>query len=118
MSSRIDFGQHSPRRIFAIGLAVVLTTVLGGMVWHFYSTPPQLQASPEAAKTLDAMFTALTSRNPDNLSACMERIEQYNRDGKLATGAAAELRACNDLATSGAWEQAAKRLYWIIYEQR
>lgn len=60
----------------------------------------------QAAKTLDAMFTALTARDGNNLSACMERIEQYSQEGKLEAKAAAELRACSDLATSGSWEQA------------
>ncbi len=118
MPSRSDANHLSPARIFLIGLAAVIVVLLAGVAWHWYSTPPQLQASPEAAKTLDAMFTALTSRNPDNLSACMQRIEQYSHEGKLSASAAAELRACHELATGDAWEQAAKRLYWIIYEQR
>ncbi len=117
MHSRTQASQHGPLRIFLIGLAAVLVVLLGGVAWHYYSTPPQLQASPAAAKTLDAMFTALTARNPDKLSACMERIEAYRQDGQLDARAVAELRTCHDLATSGSWEQAAKRLYWIIYEQ-
>lgn len=118
MPSRTDASQFSPLRLFIIGLAAVVVLLLGGKAWHYYSMPPQLHASPEAAKTLDAMFTALTSRNPDNLSACMACIDQYRQDGKLDAKAAAELRVCNDLATSGSWEQAAKRLYWVIYQQR
>lgn len=118
MLSSSEAGQHGPVRVLLIGLAAVLVALLGGLAWHYYSTPPSLQASPEAAKTLDAMFTALTARNPDNLSACMERIEQYSQDGQLAAKAVAELRTCHNLATSGSWEQAAKRLYWIIYAQR
>lgn len=117
MPSKTDIRQNGPVRIFSIGLAIALV-LLGGLAWHYYSTPPQLNASPEAAKTLDAMFTALTARDRDSLSACMQRIERYSRGGKLDARAATELRACSDLATSGSWEQAAKRLYWVIYEQR
>lgn len=117
MPSKTVIRQTGPVRIFSIGLVIVLV-LLGGLAWHYYSTPPQLNASPEAAKTLDAMFTALTARDRDSLSACMQRIEQYSLGGKLDARAAAELRVCSDLATSGSWEQAAKRLYWVIYEQR
>lgn len=118
MPSRTHASQPRPARLFFIGSGTAAILLLGGWAWHYYSTPPPLQASPQAAKTLDAMFTALTSRDQKNLSACIERIEQYSQQGMLATRAAAELRSCNDLATAGSWEQAAERLYWVIYEQR
>ena len=105
----------SRKYLFAFAFAVVL---LGGFqAWRWYSTPPQLQASPEARKTLDAFFTALTARDKAKLATCMNRIEVHFAEGKLSPKATNELRNCHKLAIADSWEQAAKRLYWIIYEQ-
>jgi predicted negative regulator of RcsB-dependent stress response len=117
MVSKSNSARSSASRsyLFAFAFAVIL---LGGyQAWRFYSTPPQLQASPDAKKTLDALFTALTSRDKAKLATCMERIEVHFADGKLSQKAANELRNCHKLAGAGSWEQAAKRLYWIIFEQ-
>lgn len=116
MSSRSTAFQNSPAR-YSIGIALVVVLVVGYQAWRYYSMPPKLQASSEATKTLDAMFTALTARDSTKLAACMDRIEQHFAAGKLGRKATAQLRYCAELASEGSWEQAAKHLYWMVYEQ-
>ncbi|MEO8270756.1 MAG: hypothetical protein ABI557_13615 [Aureliella sp.] len=102
---------------YSIGIALVVVLFVGYQAWRYYSVPPKLQASEEATKNLDAMFTALTARDSTRLAACMERIEEHVAAGKLSRKATADLRYCAELARNGSWEQAAKHLYWMVYEQ-
>ena len=114
-NSKTTGNSSSRNYLFAFAFAVVL---FGGyQAWRWYATPPQLEASPEARKTLDALFTALTARDKAKLATCLERIEVHFAEGKLSQKATNEVRFCHKLANAGSWEQAAKRLYWIIFEQ-
>jgi predicted negative regulator of RcsB-dependent stress response len=117
MLSKTPANQTRSTRYYLFGILMALVLFGGYQLWRYYSRPPRLQASAEATKTLDALFTALTSRDSAQLAACMERIETHFSAGKLGYNATAELRYCNELANAGSWEQAAKRLYWVVYEQ-
>lgn len=116
MLSKSTAIQNNPAR-YAIGITVVVVLLVGYQAWRYYSLPPALQATAEATKTLDAMFTALTVRDSVRLAACMERVEEYSSAGKLGRKATAHLRYCAELANKGSWEEAAKHLYWMVYEQ-
>ncbi len=101
--------------LWALLLAVLLFS--GYQTWRWYSTPPNLGASSEAKKTLDGLFTALTAHDEAKLATCMERIEVHFAEGKLSEKAVNELRNCSKMAKADSWDKAAKRLYWIIFEQ-
>ena len=119
MSSRTARHQENSLRSYTVVVALIGVVLFGGwLAWRYYTVPPQLQASAAATKTLDALFTALTARDSVKLKACMERIEGHSAAGHIGTKGLAEVRHCSQLAEKGAWEEAAKRLYWIVYDQR
>ena len=109
--------QNKSGRNLLITLAFVVVLFGGYQAWRWYSTPPALLASPEAKKTLDGLFTALTSRDEIKLATCMKRIEVQFAEGKLSEKAVNEARSCCKMAQADSWEKAAKRLYWLIFEQ-
>jgi hypothetical protein len=117
MASKSNQLENRSRRKYFAAFAIAAVLFGGYQAWRFYSIPPQLGESPQARKTLDALFTALTARDTAKLTTCMERIEVHFAEGKLSEKATNELRICHGLAKSDSWEKAAKRLYWIIYEQ-
>ena len=115
-TTRSSSGRNSGRN-YLIAFAFIAVLLGGYQTWRWYSTPPHLGASPEAKKTLDGLFTALTARDEAKLATCMERIEVHFAEGKLSEKAINELRTCCQMAKADSWEKAAKRLYWIIFEQ-
>ncbi len=119
MSNKMVSRPVSNLRGYVVMAGLLGIVLLGGwLAWRYYTLPPELQATAEASKTLDAMFTALTARDSRKLKVCMERIEGHATAGRLSEKGMTEVRHCSQLADSGAWEEAAKRLYWIVYEQR
>lgn len=116
MSSNSAEVQSNAMR-YALVIGVIVGLLVGYQAWRYFSTPPKLQASADALKTLDAMFTALTARDSAKLAACMIRIEQHFAAGKLGRKATDQLRYCAELANKDSWDNAAKHLYWMIYKQ-
>ncbi len=99
------------------GAALALCLVGGFQVWRWYSAPPRMAASAEAKKSLDGLFTAITTRDSAKLATCMERIEVHFSEGRLSENAVNEVRTCCKMAQSDSWDKAAERLYWLIFEQ-
>lgn len=116
MSSKSSVIRHNSLQ-YALGIGVIVGLLVGYQAWSYYSTPPKLQASVDATKTLDSMFTALTARDSAKLAACMIRIEQHFAAGKLGRKATDQLRYCAELGNKGSWDKAAKHLYWMICKQ-
>jgi hypothetical protein len=69
-------------------------------------------------KSVDALFTAVTSRHAQRLSQCKERLGVYRAEGRLPAAAAEFLEDVIRRAESGGWESAARRLYRFIEHQR
>lgn len=80
--------------------------------------PPQLSDDPATFDTVDALFTALTTRDNQRLSDCAQRLEQAQQAGQLPAAAAARLTSIIEEAKAGKWEPAAKRLYQFMYGQQ
>lgn len=70
-----------------------------------------------ARKTLDGLFTSLTARDDAKLATCLQRIEVHFAAGQLSEQALNEVRKCGKMVEAVSWEEAAKRLYWMIFEQ-
>jgi hypothetical protein len=83
-----------------------------------FKAPPQIGMDEEAFATVDALFTALTSRDESRLDVCEERLLALREAQRLPATAADYLDAVIDQARSGQWEPAAKRLYDFMYRQR
>jgi CRISPR/Cas system-associated endonuclease Cas1 len=47
----------------------------------------------------------------------MQRIEVHFAAGQLSEQALNEVRKCGKMSEAVSWEEAAERLYWMIFEQ-
>jgi hypothetical protein len=84
----------------------------------YLNRPPQMGTSEEAFNTVDALYTAVRSRDEKRLGECEQRLHGYRDAGKLPPAAAASLDAIIQRARSGGWEGAARQLYDFMYAQR
>jgi hypothetical protein len=93
--------------------------VVGGIILLAYlNRPPQMGTSEEVFTTVDALYTAVRSRDEKRLGECEQRLHGYRDAGKLPAAAASSLDAIIQRARSGAWEGAARQLYDFMYAQR
>ena len=100
-----------------------LAAVAGGFVltlcwWFWWARPPQIGNSQEAVKTVDALFTAFTSKDPKRLADCEKRLHTLKDDGKLPDSAAKYLDGLIAKARTGNWRGAAEKLYGFMKAQR
>jgi hypothetical protein len=94
--------------------AVVAVVVL----FQNLRSPPQIGTDEEVFATVDALFTALTSRDDNRLDDCEERLLAYREADQMPAHAADYLDAVIEQARSGQWEPAARRLYDFMFGQR
>ena len=92
---------------------ILLTTLLGGC-----GRPPQIGADPAAFKTVDALYTAVSLREPDLLSRTDRSLGDLRASGKLPESAARSLDAIIAEARAGGWESAQARLGRFMRGQR
>jgi hypothetical protein len=106
------------RRPLTIAAGIAALAVAGWMIWN--NLPPaQLDLGDEQVfNTVDALFTALTSRDEKRLSDCERRIRAFNDDGKISESVDASLTAIIQQAEDGQWEPASKKLYDFMLGQR
>jgi hypothetical protein len=72
----------------------------------------------EAAKSVDALFTAVTARDDDLLDRCEERLRSHRDSGTLRPEAWYYLDGIIRQARAGSREAAAERLYGFMKAQR
>jgi len=114
----MDSSDNSGKsRLFVALCGVSAIAVLAFYFWNM-RTPPQLGTDEEVFNTVDALFTALTSRDHDRLDDCERRLLAYRESGKLAAHPARLLDEVIQQARAENWEAAAKRLYVFMYGQR
>ena len=106
------------RREWLIGAAgVVAALILVMIVWRMLP-PPQMKTDEEVFKTVDALFTAVTSRDMARLDECEQRLRTYQTEGRTSPAVASRLDAIVKQARNREWEPAAKKLYTCIMGQR
>ncbi|HEY3965063.1 MAG TPA: hypothetical protein VGM05_10975 [Planctomycetaceae bacterium] len=105
------------RRLVRIACALASVAAIWLLVRAF-QPPPQIGTDAEVFVTVDALFTALTSRDDDRLDACDERLHALRETNRLPAAAANYLDAVIDQARNGQWESAARKLYDFMYRQR
>ena len=108
--------ESTKRATFIVGSIVLLL----GLGWWFFcpSSPPQLGGDDEVFDAVDALFTAVRSRDDRLLDGCQERLEGYERDGKLPAEAARYLDEVLATARAGKRRPAAEKLYEFMKGQR
>ncbi len=107
--------QINPKLLYVILTLLVVGLSLWG--WASWTRVPQFKANDEALKTIDALFTAINSHDGKRIATCKTQLEKHARSGNLSPQAMAELAKCCEQATSGSWEDAARRLYRVIEKQ-
>ena len=99
-----------------------MTTVAAALAaliaFCFLPKEPQIGADEEAFKTVDALFTAVTSRSPPLLEQCDQRLRKLHTDGKLSDPAFRSLEKIMARARDGKWQPAAEDLYAFMRGQR
>ena len=98
---------------------VVLLAMTAAALFFFWPrAEPQVGGDEETFKTLDALFTAVTSHNHDRLTSTETRLHALRDQGKLPAPAAERLDAIISSARTGEWQPSAGRLYEFIKGQR
>src|SRR5436190_16261658 len=98
------------RNKIALTVLGILIVVVSVRVWFGLRSQPQLPASDEVFKTVDALFTAVTARDEQRLAACEERLNRFLSGGDLPASAAKRLNSVIATARAGQWEPAAHKL--------
>jgi hypothetical protein len=93
------------------------TLVLAFVIWSFLPSP-QIGTDEEVFKTVDALFTAITTRDPKRLDDCQQRLRAFREGGKLPVAAAKSLDSIVQQANTGKWDKSAHRLYDFMLAQR
>jgi hypothetical protein len=110
-----DIGSLDRKWVSALsGLLIIALVVL----FQSFSRPPQIGTDDEVRKTVDALFTAVTTKDLQRLDDCDNRLKACRTDGRLPGKAARQLNTIIQQARGGHWDPAAKRLYDFIYGQR
>ncbi len=106
------------QRKWAVMTGGILAVV--GIVWGIWSRwlPPQLGVDAQVFNTVDALFTAITSRDTNQLADCERRLKAYHEEGRISDAVAGSLDAIIQQTRKGQWEPAARRLYDFIRGQR
>jgi hypothetical protein len=109
--------MHSGWRPLVVAL-VTATAGVVGLAWWWRRLPPQLPDDPAVFKTVDALWTAVLSRDPRAVEACQHRLAAYRQAGRLPPAAAQRLDRVIGRAQAGAWEAAAQDLYPFMFQQQ
>ncbi|HJZ59003.1 MAG TPA: hypothetical protein VKE74_28930 [Gemmataceae bacterium] len=100
--------------------------VLGGLlvagvlvaVIAAFGRPPQMGADEDVFRTVDALYTAVRTKDEARVAQCETRLHSYRDAGKLPRESADYLDGVIAKAREGRWESAAERLYEFMLAQR
>lgn len=80
--------------------------------------PAQIGADPEVFKTVDALYTAVSLRDPGLVDPCLATLKGLHEAGKLPGDAFSVLEEMIEEARGGAWEDVQTRLGRFMQGQR
>ncbi len=106
------------QRRAVVVLAVLVLLVGGSALYAYLSRPPQMGTSEDVFKTVDALYTAVRSRDEKQLGECERRLQRSREAGELPAAAADSLAGIVRTARAGDWQPAAERLYDFMLAQR
>ena len=110
-----DLFDRNRLATIVLGILAVVAIVF---LMQFLRSHPQVGADEEVFKTVDALFTALTSRDNQRLSDCEQRLQSYRDAGTLPSSAAKKLDGIIKQARAGEWEASVRKLYDFMLAQR
>jgi hypothetical protein len=104
-------------KIAAVAAAVGGLLLLG--VWFAWGSRfPQIGEDKESHKLVEALYTAVSSRNPTRLAQCEKQLHSLRDDGKLPRRAADHLDGLIKMARGGAWQRATHKLFDFMRAQQ
>src|SRR5262245_55048333 len=103
-------GPAPVRRLAFLALLFIAPSGCGG--------PPQIGVDQEAFKAVDALYTAVSLRDPTLLAECETNLRALNEAGKLPEAARKSLDSYIAEARGGGWESAQLRLADFMRGQR
>ncbi|MBX6314055.1 MAG: hypothetical protein IRY99_14235 [Isosphaeraceae bacterium] len=98
--------------------AACIFVVLAALAFVGGCGPPQIGADREAFKAVDALYTAVSLRDPQQLGRCEQALRDLHAAGKLPEAAHQRLEAIIAQARGGQWENAQGRLGEFMRGQR
>lgn len=110
--------ELSRRDQIKVGAVVIILFLVGFFGIRFWMAPPQMGTDEEVFKTVDALFTAVTTKDRTRLDDCEKRLRTYRDEKKLPPAASDRLEKIVKLAQSGQWDASAQTLYRFILGQR
>lgn len=109
--------SHSTRRAAWVLFALVVIGLIGILIAALRRSP-QMGADEDVFRTVDALYTAVASRDEKRLAECERRLQDYRGAAKLPDSAADFLEGIIKKARAGKWESATERLYEFMLAQR
>lgn len=109
--------RGSPRNTL-VGCMLGVSLLGLGWWWWTRREPPQLPDDSAVFKTVNALLTAVCSRDDQAVAACQRRLVAYRRAQRLPDGAARCLDRIIQRTQHGDWDTAAQELYQFMYGQR
>lgn len=100
-------------RTQCLGVTLLLACVLGGC-----GSPPQVFHDEQTYKTIDALWTALSTRRRDLLESTSAELSRLNSAGKLSPEGLAALTPILEKARRDEWQPAMVDLKAFIQGQR
>ena len=79
---------------------------------------PQMGADPEAFKAVDALYTAVSLRDPSLVDRCTAKLKSLRDAGKLDGAPFETLEGITTEAKAGGWEPAQTRLAKFMRGQK
>jgi hypothetical protein len=95
-----------------LGIAAVVLVIAG------CGGPAQIGPDEDCFKAVDALYTAVTARNPKLLDQCEQHLQGLKTAGKLPEAAFNSLSAIVRKARDGKWQPAAEDLSDFMKGQR
>ena len=118
MSSENDgTGREHYAKYALIGIVALVAI---GVIYHYWSRPPQMGTSEEVFNTVDALYTAVRNQDDKRMGECEARLKGYREAGKLPESAA---NALPEPAFAAHFlpqrlEQSIAKLHGLIDEER
>ena len=98
----------------AVGLAVLIATVALTGCW----APPQIGPDKDTFKAVDALYTAISLREPKLVESCVSKLNELKAAGKVPEAAFRSLDSIVLEAKEGRWEPSQERLASFMEGQR
>jgi hypothetical protein len=98
---------------------VAAAAALSVGAWYVWGRDlPQMGSDERVFSAVDALYTAVTSRQENLIDDCETRLHKLRDDGKLPPESGDALDGIIKHCRGGDWETAARELYRYIQAQR